>query len=414
MFSSGTAVALAAEWNKIYDTHEHFGFYWDYSPDAPPYGLRNVLNGAYLSPPAELGNDYEEIGKFLKSKKGADTLNSLRAAFLQLYDLDIFPLRADVLKDLDVCIQDAYKGPASIYRRLEKRAGVKKIILDNPPKLWEKWSDPLVNMTIRLDETIFPFSKVRQDIYQRNTKDSKVFSYMKSESLPAANLDDFDEALESYMLKLKEYAHVIKIGSAYQRTLDFSLEENDDGKIADLYRRLMEGSGTFSEHEMRRWGNYVVSIMLGFATIERMPVQVHTGLALMRESDPRYLSEIVGQFSSVKFDLFHGGYPYINQLAGMALTKANVFVDLCWLPILSQSATRTLLLQLMELGVSNKINGFGGDCQNFEGSYGALLMTKKALADVFLEKIESNDIAREDAVHLGEQILYDNPREIFG
>jgi hypothetical protein len=409
--------SLISEWDKIYDTHEHWGFYWDYSSEVPLYSLRNVFNGAYLGMAGIDGNDYEAIYSFLKNKRGADILNSLRNSFIELHGIDIYPLNPKTLEELDKKIQTSYNGPQSMYDKLREYGKVEKIVMDIPPHLWDEWNNPMADMTIRIDDVIFPFQKVMYNHYLpvNNPKQTnQVEKYCVENNLSLDSLDDFEEGLDEYILSLRPDATVVKIGTAYQRTLHFTIDENEDGGIDKIYEKIKNKKERLSEHEMERWGNYIVTILMGFATAERMPVQIHTGLATMKETDPRYLMELIGGFPGVQFDLFHGGYPYHNSIPGILFTKPNVHVDLCWMPILSQQVTRILITELVELGVWNRVNAYGGDCQNLEGSYGALLMAKEALAEALLDLVRRGTLIKADAIDIGQNMLYDNPKNLFG
>ena len=164
---------------------------------------------------------------------------------------------------------------------------------------------------------------------------------------------------------------------------------------------------------MRRWGNYVVTSLLEYARKEKLPVQIHTGMASVVETSPIYLMDIMRKFSDVKFDLFHGGYPFHHTIPGILTQRYNAHVDLCWMPILSKSATKRLLTELIEMNCTDKVFAFGGDCENLEGTYGALLSIKDILAEVLVDFIEAKKFSFSDAVDIGNKMLYENPKRIF-
>jgi len=83
------------------------------------------------------------------------------------------------------------------------------------------------------------------------------------------------------------------------------------------------------------------------------------------------------------------------------------------MPILSQSATKRLLYELIEMNCTDKVFAFGGNCENLEGTYGALLLIKDILADVLVDFIETKKFSFSDAVDIGNKMLYENPKRIF-
>ncbi|MFX0074691.1 MAG: amidohydrolase family protein [Candidatus Hermodarchaeota archaeon] len=400
---------LISEWVQVFDTHEHFGDIGNYSPQKPTINLSKVFKGAYMYVPRRPKRMYE----VLQNSIGSDAFNSIRRAFIELYDIDIFPIKPKKLEILNNRIKEAYQNPNYTYDTLTQKLNITNVILDIKPDLWEDWKHPIVQTTIRIDEVIFPFVKVDTYKYRSWNANHQIKQYVEKNHESLSTLEDFDEVLEKYFNSLRFMANTIKIGSAYERSIHFLYEKNEDGKINEIYDKINKKERFFSENEMRRWGNYVVTSLLEYARKEKLPVQVHTGLASMVETNPLYLMDIMRKFSDVKFDLFHGGYPFHHTIPGILTQRYNAHVDLCWMPILSQSATKRLLTELIERNCTDRVFAFGGDCENLEGTYGALLSTKDILAEVLIEFIEAKKFSFNDAVDIGNKFLYENPKSVF-
>lgn len=401
---------LISEWVQIYDTHEHFGDIGNYTPQKPTISLAKVFKGAYMYVPRR----FKRMSEVLQSRIGSDALNSLRLAFKKLYDIDILPIKPEKLELLNNIIKEAYENPNYIYDTLTQKLNITNIILDIKPDLWEAWKHPIVQTTIRIDEVTFPFVKVDTYKYRPWNAKDQVEQYSQKINKSLTTLEDFDDVLEKYFNSLRFMANTIKIGSAYERSIHFLYEKNDDGKITEIYDKIQKKDEYINEKEMRRWGNYVVTSLLEYARKEKLPVQVHTGMASMVETNPIYLLDIMRKFSDVKFDIFHGGYPFHHTIPGILTQRHNAYIDLCWMPILSQSATKRLLTELIEMKCTDKVFAFGGDCENLEGTYGALLLIKDILAQVFVNFVEAKKLSFSDAVDLGNKMLYENPKGIFG
>ena len=400
---------LISEWVQIFDTHEHFGDIGNYSPQKPTIDLAKVFNGAYLHVPKH----FKKMSERLQCSLGTDALNSLRRAFKYLYDIDILPIQPKKLELLNSKIKESYKDPNYLYGTLTQKLNITNVILDITPDLWEIWKHPIVQTTIRIDDVTFPFVKVDTYKYRPSNANHRVDQYAEKINISLNKLEDFDDVLEKYFNSLRYMANTIKIGSAYERSIHFLYEKNEDGKISEIYNKIQKKEGFINEIEMRRWGNYVVTSLLEYARKERLPVQVHTGMASLVETNPLYLMDIMRKFSDVKFDLFHGGYPYYHTIPGILTQRYNAYVDLCWMPILSQSATKRLLTELIEMNCTDKVFAFGGDCENLEGTCGALLTIKNILAEVLIEFIEAKKFSFIDAVDIGNKLLYENPKRIF-
>jgi hypothetical protein len=400
---------LISEWVQIFDTHEHFGDIGNYSPHKPTIDLAKVFKGAYMHVPRH----FKKMSQALQNSIGTDALNSLRLAFKQLYEIDIYPIQPKKLEQLNDKIKEAYINPNYIYDTLTQKLNITNIILDIKPNLWEDWKHPIVQTTIRIDDVTFPFVKIDTYKYRPWNAKHQVEQYAEKTNRSINTLEQFDDVLEKYFNSLRYMANTIKIGSAYERSIHFLYEKNEDGKITEIYNKIQKKNDYLNEKEMRRWGNYVVTSLLEYARKEKLPVQVHTGMASIVETSPIYLMDIMRKFSDVKFDIFHGGYPFHHTIPGILTQRYNAYVDLCWMPILSQSATKRLLTELIEMNCTDKLFAFGGDCENLEGTYGALISIKDILTEVFVEFIEAKKFSFGDAVEIGKKMLYENPKKIF-
>lgn len=92
----------------------------------------------------------------------------------------------------------------------------------------------------------------------------------------------------------------------------------------------------------------------------------------------------------------------------------NVYVDLCWLHIISPEMAKRALHELIETVPANKILGFGGDFFHVEGAYAHAQMARSVTAEVLAEKVEQGYLMEEEAASLLERILHQNGRELFG
>jgi len=404
---------LLAGLGRTFDTHEHFGYFSEYSPSNSTLTLKDVINGSYMATGNVPADDYDAICTNLAHLVGSSRFESLRGAFRHLYDVDMYPLSPAKMRAIDEKIRAGTGASNHPFTMLKEHGNVDKILMDIPSDKRVRWEHPDAMFTIRLDEEIFPFIADRPGIYRVSKAVTKVESFAKARGMALGTLEAFDDAVEQYLASLRPITTAVKIGTAYQRTNHFLLEENDDGAIAGIYKKIAAKEGRVTEHEMRRWGNYVATHLLGFAQVEKMPVQVHTGLASMAETSPMELLDIMEMFSAVTFDLFHGGYPFHHCVPGVLDKRSNARVDLCWMPVLSESATVELLTGLIEMGHAGKVLAYGGDCQCPHGSLGALLLAKELLAGVLARFIDKKRLTFEDALAMGDAMLWATPASVF-
>src|SRR5260370_29213968 len=88
---------------------------------------------------------------------------------------------------------------------------------------------------------------------------------------------------------------------------------------------------------------YLFHKVVEHAAEHHLPVQIHTGMLADNRNEnirtnPSLLSNVLNRYQEVHFDLFHGGYPYCNQLVTIVNKLPNVFPHLCSLHILPPGA----------------------------------------------------------------------------
>jgi predicted TIM-barrel fold metal-dependent hydrolase len=233
------------------------------------------------------------------------------------------------------------------------------------------------------------------------------------------SLSGMEKALEAAVEKrLQEGAVGFKSGIAYNRTLQF-----DEVSRADAERAFnnLFGSATAEPApaaSQKMLGDYMMHRLMQQAAERHLPVQIHTGTLAgnqnpVARTNPSHLTDLLQKYSQVRFDLFHGGYPYTGEFAAIAKNLPNVYPDLCWLHIIAPGQARKLLSELIETVPANKILGFGGDFMHVEGAYGHSQMARAVTADVLAEKVEQGYLKEDEAANLLERILYQNGKELF-
>jgi hypothetical protein len=91
-----------------------------------------------------------------------------------------------------------------------------------------------------------------------------------------------------------------------------------------------------------------------------------------------------------------------------------VHLDLCWLHVVSPSASARALHEAIETVPSSKIFAFGGDYIVPEGSYGHSVMARRVVSRVLTEKVEEGWLDEEEAAGLARRVLRDNAAGFFG
>ena len=234
-------------------------------------------------------------------------------------------------------------------------------------------------------------------------------------------IHSLDDLLKAMKFALDEYladgAVGIKIGLAYRRTIHFEKVQKADADR--VFNRIAShlGEGP-SWEEARPLQDYVVHQIIRLAIEHDLPIQIHTGLQegnenILTNSNPMHLVNLFIEYREVKFDLFHGAYPYMGEALALAKNFPNVYLDLCWLHIISPTASTRMLHEAIETVPVNKIFAFGGDFIIPEGAYGHSVLARQVVSRVLTEKVQEGCLAEDEALHIAQRILHDNPAELF-
>jgi len=150
----------------------------------------------------------------------------------------------------------------------------------------------------------------------------------------------------------------------------------------------------------------------------KLPFHFHTGLQaggynVITNANPTHLTNLFMKFPDVRFILFHGGYPYIQEAGIMAQYFPNVYVNGCWLPQISPVAYKRALNEWLEILPSNKIFAWGGDNWIIDESYASLMLAKDLVSEVLTVKVTSGYFSKKTALSVAEKIMGKNAIEIY-
>ena len=93
----------------------------------------------------------------------------------------------------------------------------------------------------------------------------------------------------------------------------------------------------------------------------------------------------------VKFDLFHGNWPYTGDLLFVAKNYPNVALNLTWLYVIDPIYAQQLLERAVMTVPHSKIHGFGGDHLDMpERALAHLKLAKHVIAAALANLVESD------------------------
>ena len=215
----------------------------------------------------------------------------------------------------------------------------------------------------------------------------------------------------------------VKVGLAYQRSLYFEkVVKADAERVFNQLSRYPVTYRTFREvrqeppvswAEAKPLQDYLIHHVIRRAIEQDLPIQIHTGLQegngnFLANANPLHLVNLLIEYREARFDLFHAGYPYQGEMATLGKNFANVYVDLCWVHIISPWVARQVLHEWIETVPANKIFAFGGDYVFVEGAYAHSRMARSNVAEVLAEKVEMGYLTEDEAIALAHKLLREN------
>ncbi len=234
-------------------------------------------------------------------------------------------------------------------------------------------------------------------------------------------IHSLDDLVKAMRLALEGYVAegivAVKCVLAYARILKFDKVTRHEAEV--VFNRIAGHLGegpSFAESKPLQ--DYMMHQVIRATIDAGLPMQIHTGLQegnenIVTNANPTHLINIFIEYREGKFDLFHGGYPYIHEWVTLAKNFQNVYADLCWVHIISPDIGRRLLHELIETVPGNKIMAFGGDAVTSEIAYGHSVMARQVVTRALSEKVDEGYFSEVEAIGLARRMLRDNPAALF-
>jgi predicted TIM-barrel fold metal-dependent hydrolase len=418
------AIKEAVNKVRIIDTHEHLP--QEKERTGGDIDLFGILLAHYASSDlVSSGMSPEELQKVRDSKipleerfgifrpfweriQNTGYARTINIAVRDLYGME--GINENTYMDLASRMKEANKE--GIYKWiLKEKSGIDISILDGYTSLDE------------VDREFFaPVARFDEYAIARERKDIDALGRICGR--PIHSFSDLVEALERQFDKVSRMIVGVKVGLAYMRGLRFDKvsEREAEEVFVNIYNQeLFKADWTpegLSLREAKPYQDFIVHKIIQLAREKGIPIQIHTGLHegnenVITHSNPTLLINLFREYREVKFDLFHGSYPYVGELAALAKNFQNVYIDMCWLHIISPHGAREALAEWLDTVPWNKIFGFGGDYAFVEGVYGHSVIARENIARVLTEKVEEGSFTEGQAVHLARRLLRDNAMEFF-
>ncbi len=388
--SAFDALAEAASAQEIVNTHSH------YRPPEAPRTLNGLIENSYVSwlkvPP---GTDAAGRRDFLARVRHNTYFVWLEKALQALYGFSE-GLTAEKWDAWSAAIERDSLPDERILRYVCR---YRAVVLD---AYWDPGADhgmSLFTPTFRINSFLYGYNPAAVDHNGSNA----LKLYGASPKGPDEYLDFMREVIRR---KKAAGCVALKCASAYDRALNFQPASRDGAA------RAMRSGADATDDEIRTFQDWVFFQLCRIAAEEDLPFQCHTGLGQIDRTNALGLLPAIRQNPETRFVLFHGGYPWMADIAALAHNFPNVYVDLCWLPLLSTSAAERFLNEMLDVTTADKLS-WGCDTWTPQESYGALLAMRAVLSHALAARVERGLTDLDGALDLVSRILNLNASALY-
>ncbi len=413
---------------RVIDTHEHQRLTPELRQepvDAYQLIRRSYLNGdlnsAGLTNPGDKpeGADaqdwlWESYGPYLDATRNTTYYTHQVDGFRLLYGFEGPYFTRENMPILSEAVARNYQDCDSWHAEAARKIGFELMFNDH---YWDQYlTAPAFEfqaLVFRADNFINSVSK-RQELEAAEADTiNNPFFQARREGFAIRTLDDYVAYLDRWFQRFVEARAVCaKNANAYQRTLYY-----EDVPPAVAERLFARPSGSLCPAEAKQLQDYIFHQIIQGCGRYGLPIQIHTGYLAgnsgqLDNGQPMKLLPVFKQYPEVRFDLFHGGYPWYQEIAAIAKSYPNVYANLVWLPQISREAAVRALHEWLDCVPATKLF-WGGDCSVIEGSAGSLEVARDVVAQVLAERVRAGLMTEEYAREVALGIFRANAIRVF-
>ncbi len=358
---------------------------------------------------------WEESGRYLDFCRNTSYYGHFRDGLSLLYGFsDPYFTRENTVK----LSQDISKNYSRFDQWYDEALGKTRIEMMFNDQYWSMFKTNTDHekflLVFRIDELVRGAARRGKLTDAEGDSVNSAYYFANKEDLKLNTLDDYLAYAEKWFERFTGAGAVCaKCALAYHRTLSFEPVSLGEAKL--LYSldpdRLTAEQKKKLEDFMMHWcvakcGEYDLILQVHTGYLAGNMGQLENGRAIQ-------LIDMFKAYPGTKFDLFHGGYPWRDDIGALAKSYPNVFIDLVWLPQISRSASVEALHEWLDAAPYNKFF-WGGDCWSIEGAAGSLEYGRSVVAQVLAEKVEAGLMTEMFARTVAAGIFRNNAIENFG
>jgi predicted TIM-barrel fold metal-dependent hydrolase len=402
----------------IIDSHEHLSpdpdgtwpqfdlcdlIFHNLNADLTSAGMPGVGTHAQTPWPAETTDCSIKWKSIRQYVTNIANMASFKGLLLGLKELHNFPY--NMIDDsnwamLNEQVVAAYQKKDWIDYVLKEKCNMKAAIIDMD--------------TIEMDRDYF-FPAIKLDYFMMSGLDPAKRKYIESKhDVKITSFEDFMSCLHSAFEEYVEGGAVaIKSVAAYYRSLFYQ-----EVARAEVEKMFKLSSDRITPDMEKSFQNFVMHEICSLTEKKGLPIQFHTGKLAwnfrnIEDTKPTHLINLLQKYRQLRFDLFHGGYPYTGEFGIIANTFPNAYLDINGLSWTSLEVTKRCLSEWIEMVPQNKILWGADSYRVLEGVLGQLLYFKKILSEVLAQKVYDGYFDENFALEIAEKILFKNALNFF-
>ncbi|MES2202513.1 MAG: amidohydrolase family protein [candidate division FCPU426 bacterium] len=395
------------------DSHVHLAF-----PDPnrkANYDVLSLLNASTYVAEFTYGEDWPALKKSLAINGHHAYYRPILEAMRDLYGMGPNEeLNDSNIERISKARNAAYHRPGFYDEVFRKANMVHMIDLDGGDKGQADMPSPIWHSMWNIDPS-FVFI---QD-YDKKEKVWPIDRDQKYFKVKINNLADMEKLISTQIEAFFKRGGVgLKSTAAYFRKLDFD-PAAPRGPAEKVFARVLKHE-SLNAKDTKLIQDYLMTCVLQACADLKKPIQFHTGNQqnwnIVENSNPLELNPLfyTGRFANARFVLLHGGYPYTKESITLArYYHPTVNLDLAWMVLYSPAAAKETLSEAIDMLDGSQLM-IGTDSANLEEQYGTIKFTRRVMAEVLAEKIESGFLTEPVALQIARRILYTNAVELYG
>ncbi len=409
---------------KVINTHEHqhwpeeygnynFRFYHLIAASYLASDICSAGANAYdwnLIDSLSLDELWDIYGKALDYTRSTSYYSHFVKGFRKLYGFsDLYFTKENIAK-LSATIEENYNDYKSWFDEAFKRTGYERMFID---QFWKPFNTELDNKYFAL---VFNINELISESSQKPDKGAQLKSIYKEADNSGFKINDLDDYLEfcDHLFKknTENKAVCIKNSQAYTRTLFYEDITYENAKVL-----FDKPSSKLTPEEAKKIEDFMFHWIIQKAIKYDLPIQIHTGYLagngnVLDNGQPIKLNNLFLKYPDAKFDLFHGGFPWTDEIAALGKMFPNVYINIVWLPQISREKAVSALEVMFDCVPYNKFF-WGGDCGLIEESTGSLDYARDVVSEVLTKRVERGLLTEDVAFDIINKIFRENAIEVF-